>query len=457
MIGLALRITSLLLATLLLAAVAIFATFYFDRGDQAATLLQAPLGERIGAIVDLLEQVPPSDAPRVVRAASSPEFRVQVRPGPLPPALQGRQYPRIAALIRHSNETLQDRRLLAGPGGDAGKRPPRSGLDAARDDGFDEGRPLHVAVELRDGRVLDLDIRGTTLRRTLARPFGLLAILLVGGIGLAALWALRTQIRPLEALAREVERVGTAAEGPPLREHGAREVRQLVAAFNRMRRRLHGMIEGRTRMLAAISHDLGTYLTRLRLRIEWIADAEQRTRAEQDLADMQHLLADTLALARSGQPGEAVREPVDLVALAERELRERNAGGGAVTLEAPATLVVPGHALSLARVLGNLVGNALKYGRCAGIRLAPLDADAPAALHGGAEIRVDDDGPGIPAAEREAVLEPFYRRDHARNLDEAGSGLGLAIVADIVRRHGGELHLEDRPGGGLRVRVRLPG
>ncbi|WP_020649043.1 ATP-binding protein [Solimonas variicoloris] len=433
MIGLALRVTVLMVTTLLLVSMTLLGAFYLQRASDTGRTPLAPLPGRLAAIVELLE-ADPANSDRILRAATSPDFRLSLRPGPLG-AQDHDEHPRVAALLQRGAATLRAHALSV------------SGQRAGDEDGDGSGA-LRVAVALQDGRVLEAEVRGATLRRTLGRPFALATILLVGAIGLAALWALRAQIRPLEALARAVERIGTNADGTPLPESGAREVRQLVDAFNRMRERIHRLLEARTRLLAAISHDLGTYLTRLRLRVELIDDPEQRTRAGQDLHDMHQLLRDALALARTEAAGDAPPEAVDLVALAERERRERHAEGGQVSLQAPATLVVSGQALGLARVLSNLVGNALKYAGAAEIHLARDGAQA--------ELRVDDHGPGIPAAEREAVLEPFYRRDHARTLDGGGSGLGLAIVADIVRQHHGEFRLEETPGGGLRARVRLP-
>lgn len=445
MIGLALRITALMTATLLLVVLILVGAWYLQR-DEDPGGLRASLPERVAAVVELLEATPPSDAGRVLRAVSAPDFRVALREGPLDAASQDSEFPLVARLVRRAVGALGERRVAVRVSG--GPRTQSRLAALLGRDGLGGGRPMRIAVELRDGRVVEIEVRGAALQRALRRPFIGAVLLLLAAIGLAALWALRSQIRPLEALAREVERVGTAAEGAPLPEGGARELRQLVTAFNRMRERIHLLIEGRTRMLAAISHDLGTYLTRLRLRIELIADPEQRARAEKDLADMQQLLSDALALARADGGAEARRERVDLVAIAARETRERRDAGAEVALQAPETLEVLGHALPLARVFSNLVGNAIKYGGCAEITLRRAGGEA--------EVQVDDRGPGIPAAEREAVLEPFYRRDQARNLDEGGSGLGLAIVADIVRRHGGELRLEERPGGGLRVRLRLP-
>ncbi|WP_028079792.1 sensor histidine kinase [Solimonas soli] len=426
MIGLALRITVLLVATLLLATMTIVGGFYLQHVSDSGLTAQTPIGGRLAAAVALLD-ADPAAAEQLLRAASSPDFDLSLRDGTLPD--DRGDYPRLAELLQRRNAALRDRALRVTGG-------------ARTADG------LHVEVGLRDGRVLDAAVRGATLRRTLGRPFLIAAILLVGVIGLAALWALRAQIRPLEALAREVERIGTPHPAAALPERGAREVRQLLVAFNRMRGRIEELLAARTRLLAAISHDLGTYLTRLRLRIELIADDEQRGRAERDLHEMQQLLRDTLALARSESIERVDGGVVDLAALARHETDEYRALGAAVTLSAPEHLHVDGDALGLGRVLHNLLDNALRY---AGGAEVQLDADGAQA-----RLSVIDHGPGIPAAERASVLEPFYRRDDARTLDSGGAGLGLAIVADIVRRHGGTLRLDDTPGGGLSVQILLP-
>ncbi|NKF24599.1 ATP-binding protein [Solimonas marina] len=442
MIGLTLRLTVLMTATVLLVMLTMFGAYYAQQpNDNRAELPLIP--ERVAAIVRLLDATPPAETERTLQAINSFDFQVTVHDGPLRSTDDEADFPLMRHLIRRGLPTDRSRPIEI-RAGDAD-----SSLQVmVHPSGFRRG-PLRIAVQLHDGRVVEIKIRGGALGRSLRRPFIAIVLLLLGMIGLGALWGLRGQIRPIEALAREVERVGTADEGPPLQARGAREVRQLVVAFNRMRERLHRLIEGRTRMLAAISHDLGTYLTRLRLRIDLIDDADQRARAERDLHDMQQLLRDTLALARVESGGEHPREPVDLAALAAREVGEQQAAGAVVSLQTDdEAIAVSGHPLSLARVFANLIGNAIRYAGSAEVTVRRTTS--------GAEILVDDRGPGIPADEREAALEPFYRRDEARTLDDGGSGLGLAIVADIVRRHGGSLQLDDRPGGGLRVRVQLP-
>jgi two-component system, OmpR family, osmolarity sensor histidine kinase EnvZ len=231
-------------------------------------------------------------------------------------------------------------------------------------------------------------------------------------------------------------------------ERGAREVRALIVAFNHMQSRIADLVRGRTFMLAAISHDLRTYLTRLRLRVEMVTDADVRERATRDVEDMNALLEDALAFARTSFNG-AARESVDVVGVVRLECAERAATGGAVRATLPPHgLTVAGERAALARVVGNLIDNALKYGREADVRVV---AGASAV-----EIMVDDDGPGVPADERERIFEPFLRLDPSRNRERGGAGLGLAIARQLIQRYGGAIAVEDRPGGGARFRVSLP-
>lgn len=446
MFGLALRITLLLISVLAAVVLITAGAFYLQRQADIGVGPRFPLPDQLAAIVELIEMTPPEQRSLVLRAINSPDLRVSLRQGSLPATASESDFPGLAWMTQRYLAALGERRVQAGAGEDdasEGSWSARFGDGVRR-----RGATLQVQIELRDGQIALIELRGGLLQRVLGRRLAWAAVLAILLTTLIALWSLRRQIRPLETLADAVERFGTPAEGPPLRESGALETRRLVTAYNRMRERIHALVDGRTRMLAAISHDLGTYLTRLRLRIEYIGDVSQRERAERDLADMHQLLRDTLALGRMEQAADR-REVFDLAVLAAHHVHAYREAGAAVTLEeVSAPQRVCGNAAALGRVLTNLIDNALKFGGSAELSLLRDGAMA--------ELRVEDRGPGIAEAERELVLEPFYRQDDARNLDHPGSGLGLAIVADILRRHGGGLRLEDRPGGGLRACACLP-
>jgi signal transduction histidine kinase len=271
-----------------------------------------------------------------------------------------------------------------------------------------------------------------------------LGLLLVAVLGLM-LVAARSTVRPLIELAQAAHNLSNDLKSPPLAETGPSEVREAAQAFNTMQRRIRNGIEERERFLAAISHDLKTPVTRLRLRTEMLADADLRERFRSDVDDMQDLLDSALDFLRGQSVHEAV-QPIDLVALLE-SLVDDYADHAAVTLQAPDALRCAGRPKALKRALVNLIENAVKYGGRADITVERTTD--------GIGISVQDSGPGLPEAELEKVFEPFYRLESSRNRDTGGSGLGLAIVRQIARSHGGEVCLINRPEGGLRAELRL--
>ena len=439
--GLAFRIGLVMIGTLVI-VIAIASAIGIVNWRNTALGVALPEPARVGAIADLVEATPAADLPQVIRALNSPELTVTV--DQTPPANFGtRRMPGLTLAFNAYREALKGRpvRVMLDLEGDTlprGLLRRRGRLWAAH--------PIRLVVGLNDGRSLVLEARSALTQQFTGLRISLLALLVALILGGVSLFVLRRQIRPIEGLAEAVQRFGADMKVSPMPETGAREVRQLTAAFNRLQSQIAALIAGRTRMIAAISHDLGTYLTRLRLRTNFISDADQRERAVRDIEDMHALMSDTLAMAKLDHDSEAA-ETMDLAALARR-VAQRFESSGKVTVVAAETVRAKVRPSVFGRVFDNLIANALKYGNEAEVTISRVGDKA--------EILVDDRGPGIPAAEREAVLEPFYRRDNARNLDERGFGLGLAIVADIVKRHDGSLSLEDRSGGGLRVRIRLP-
>jgi signal transduction histidine kinase len=214
-----------------------------------------------------------------------------------------------------------------------------------------------------------------------------------------------------------------------------------------MQRRIRDQLEERTLMLAAVSHDLRTFLTRFGLRADYIADPDQRSRANADIAEMTTLLDDLLAFARESRRDEAVQR-IDVATLLESLVADAEDLGHVATYSGPAHLPMQGRAVALKRALSNLIDNALRYGGRADVELR-ASGDRIA-------IVVGDRGPGIPERERERMLRPFERLEGSRSRGTGGSGLGLAIAHAVVTGHGGSLTLGDRPGGGLEVRLDLP-
>ena len=257
---------------------------------------------------------------------------------------------------------------------------------------------------------------------------------------------IRNQVKPIRSLAEAAEAFGRGQDIGRFKPAGAREVRQAASAFLDMRERLSRHMEQRTALLAGVSHDLRTPLTRLKLQLALLPQSEEREAARRDLADMEAALEEYLAFAR-GQAGEEAG-PVDIGALLAEIAAAAAREGGAVRVEAPDNLTAKARAGAIKRAVTNLVDNALTHGahvRLTARRLGPR-----------IEISVDDDGPGIPEALHEEAFKPFSRLDEARNANRKGVGLGLAIARDAARAHGGELTLETSDMGGLRAVLTLP-
>ena len=259
--------------------------------------------------------------------------------------------------------------------------------------------------------------------------------------------ALRRVARPFATFAAAAERLGVDVNAPPLAEKGPREVRGAAHAFNVMQDRLRRFVEDRTQMLAAISHDLRTPITRMRLRAEFVEDDEQRDKMLADLAEMEAMISATLAFARDDAAQEP-RRAVDIAAILQGLADDFSASGATVSYDGPDHLSLPAKPSALKRAMSNLVDNAVKYGGRAEIRLRRTDHRVIA--------EIIDDGPGIPPEEREKVFQPFYRLERSRSRDTGGTGLGLAIARDIATSHGGDITLSKAPIGGLRAVVRIP-
>ncbi len=258
---------------------------------------------------------------------------------------------------------------------------------------------------------------------------------------------IRNQVRAIERLAAAAEAFGKGQEAP-FKPYGAKEVRQAAQAFLAMKNRIQRYVDQRTTLLASVSHDLRTPLTRLKLELA-LAEASPRVEAmKRDLAEMEHMIDEYLAFAR-GEGGEAL-EKVALAPLLGEVSEGAVRAGAEVDVEADPALAVVVRPNAIKRALSNLVMNAAAHGEH--VKVAARRTPA-----GGVEILVDDDGPGIPAERFEEAFTPFGRLDDARNPNEKGVGLGLAIARDVARGHGGEVTLDRSPLGGLRAVVRLPG
>lgn len=313
---------------------------------------------------------------------------------------------------------------------------------------FDTTRyPSYVDIRVQvDGGVLRFIAVRDRVFATTGHIFLIWLFVATGLLLTVAILFIRNQVKPIRQLAEAAEAFGRGQDVERFKPAGAREVRRASAAFLDMRARLKRHIEQRTQLLAGVSHDLRTPLTRLRLQLALMPESEERDAARRDLADMEAALEEYLAFAR-GQAGEEP-ESLDLTALCETLADDAAREGVDLRLEVEDNLIVHARESALKRALANLVSNAAAH---AG------DVLLSARRNGSRlEILIDDNGPGIPADQREEAFKPFSRLDESRNANRKGVGLGLAIARDTLRAHGGELRLEQSPLGGLRARVSLP-
>jgi two-component system osmolarity sensor histidine kinase EnvZ len=309
-------------------------------------------------------------------------------------------------------------------------------------------RSVIIRVQLPDG-VLHVE---APRKRLFTATLYLFVFWLVGSaliLSAIAILFMKNQVRAIRRLAGAAENFGMGRDVGLIKPEGAQEVRQAASAFNRMQERIRRFVAQRTEMLAGISHDLRTPLTRMRLALAMLprdaAIEEDVAALTQDVEEMERLIGSYLAFAK----GEGLEQPKagDLVALVQTEAAKARRAGAAVTVAAPEALLLPLRTDALRRALGNLLDNARRHAQ----RIAvAVQAEAPEQGRGWAEVRVDDDGPGIPEAAREDAFRPFSSGA------PGGTGLGLAIARDIARAHGGDILLEASPLGGLRVRLRLP-
>jgi signal transduction histidine kinase len=303
-----------------------------------------------------------------------------------------------------------------------------------------------VTVRFPDGDTVVYRISRLPHGAPLPRNLLVNLILLVLILMLALYVTARNITRPLSALARAADSIGRDTRPERLPERGARELRDAAHAFNTMQDRLRRYLDSRSRVLAAMSHDLKTPLTRLRLQVETLENPPLQARIGKELDEMESMVHQALALFRGLDDGEPAA-PLDVNALLAG-LREQFAEMGAsVTVTGVALQPLVGKQQALKRCLTNLIANAVKFGTRARI----LVEDGAALT-----IRVQDAGPGIPAEELERVFEPFYRLESSRNRDSGGTGLGLSIARDIAEAHGGSLTLANLPQGGLEATLTLP-
>ncbi|MEL6622224.1 MAG: ATP-binding protein [Pseudomonadota bacterium] len=430
-------------------AISVVATAYVLRRSEINAQAAIPSPAKVAAMADLLDDLPEEARARILPALSTPLLEVTLEAAPSPEVS-------LTSLEDRQLRELQDTYRTEMPTRDVWldiwrQARPMGGLPRVL---RSEDASLVLRTTLKDNTLLVLRSRELFPVTNIGLPLGFGAGLLGTIIATLMLIFLLRQIRPLEELARAVDRIDLRDDPQPIPEvrSSAPEIRALVAAFNRQQERLSGLLMSRLALVGGLQHDVRTFATKVRLRLENEAPSASLSQAISDLDDMVRLLDDAL-LATQGTET-ATDDALELIDIRELLLLEKDARPDqCVTLEvvggdlAP-PLYVLGNRLALRRVFSNLIDNAIAYGHEARIAIA--------SGLGRVVVTIDDRGPGIPAEMRDMVREPFVRLERSRARATGGSGLGLAIVSNLVARHDGDFTVSDAPDGGARMIVDLP-
>lgn len=428
--GLAGRTILVLLAAVVLVHLGTVALYHDDLPSRAGAAFADQVAGRLAVAAHAMMDVPAPERDIRAHALSSPGLElhwgdhaaVALHPGDA-------SLPNVRRRMLELAPDLGEVALQVGSGGDTG-----------------EPGTLGGSVRLADGSFLNFESPIAGIAPWASHATLLSTALMAAGVVAVAAVMLRGLIRPLQRLASAAEAIGLgpAVDVP---ETGPKEVKHVARAFNGMQARIHQLVSDRTEALAAVSHDLRTPITRLRLRAGFVTDPEMQAAMDADLEEMEAMVEATLAYLR-GEDAAEPRRMTDLSALLATLVDDAADAGADVAFDGPAHLPAALHASSMKRAFANLVNNALIHGGSARVALS--------ACADGIRVIVDDNGPGIPDAELERVFEPFRRLDHTRSRATGGVGLGLAIARRAVGHEGGDIRLTNKPAGGLRAEVHLP-
>lgn len=433
-VGIVARIALIVTAALFVSQIVVM-VFFIRQNDRSPTPPYA-IADRIVAVIRLIDSTPADIRDEVLLVSNVSGFEVAVHPQ-LPPGFEDDFG---TSRIRVVTQRLLDDHA---PG-----RVIRAGHFSTD---HDRGNAYRIvfAIGLASGETAVFTVSDETTLRVWNMPIGFLAGFFGIAVAIIAIFAVARETRPLSRLARHIDELGNRIEPVAVKEEGARELRTLIRAINQMQERILGLVNNRTLFLGAISHDLKTYLTRFRLRLEMMPASSHREKAIADIDAMQTLLDDALVFASDSAPNSDA-ETVDLNDSVRRCAADADPSARLIeVVTAPGPLHVGLGAMALSRVIDNLISNALRYGEHARISTEMRGAKAC--------FIVEDDGPGIADGDLPFVLEPFFRAEPSRNRAHGGTGLGLAIVKQILDANGGTIAFENKPAGtGLVVTVCLP-
>jgi two-component system osmolarity sensor histidine kinase EnvZ len=410
--------------------------FYGTHWELVTRRLTTGLAGDVGSVIELMATFPNSESRAAVFAvaANTMDLQVTLEPGAI---LEQ------TGLLRAPSPVSKDIGGLSMEANLIGALTERVGRPFSVDTESLEN-VIEIRVQVPEGVV---DVRAP--RKRLFSPTTTIFVLWMVGtslllLGIATIF-LRNQVRAVRRLAAAADSFGKGRDVPGFKPEGAAEVRQAGAAFTLMRDRIKRQIAQRTEMLAGVSHDLRTPLTRMKLQLAMMA-GDGVSGLKEDVGDMESMVEGYLAFVR-GEGGETA-ESADLAGLIEDVVGKLRRDGAAIDLHCEEHLDLPLRPQAVTRCLTNLIGNAVRYAGHVAIRAGRRN--------GAAEVIIDDDGPGIPPERRDDVFKAFMRLEGSRNPKTGGVGLGLTIALDVARAHGGAILLEDSPLGGLRVRLRLP-
>jgi len=431
------------------------ALYSIERREAVISAEAVDLADRVIGVVNLLQLLPDQWRSDIVEGSDGRKFHVAL--GASADAVRSDTG---GTLVRSIHDYLRSQlpdwspdRIIVGFADNAAFPDATARMDAGARTAFDrnddgvEHNVLTISARLDDAVWLNV-VGAIPKPATLGLAWASVYILTVAvGVGSVSIWLVWRVTAPLAAFARAADRLGKNLRADPLPEDGPAEVMQASKAFNAMQEQLRRLVENRTQMLAAVSHDLRTPITLLRLRAELMEDAESQDKTLETLAEMETMVASVLDFTKSTFHDEPLRQ-VDLTALVGSICDDRaDAGADVRFADAGTKLPYVCRRMELKRALTNLIDNAVIYGGRARVTID----ERPGSI----DILIDDDGPGIPDEHMETIFMPFYRVDAAR-AQGGGAGLGLSIAQAIVHGHGGTLQLENRSEGGLRARMSLP-
>lgn len=451
------QLISLIFVALVVSQVLTLFMFFGERDEAVREAWRAAFAARVASVARLAEEAPPELAQQFVSASRSRRvaYSIDSHPAAQPAMAGATSDPALASHLAAALDRPNAGGIRIARFGEKDRSLPARWVAAAteavtgsRDREQGEKEPyMLITVPFADGRWFNvtLDVGSYGSRWALVP----LASTLLTGLAtlMVVIWMVRRITRPLRNLAHAAENLGRGDAVARLVPEGPDELRTVAEAFNRMSERLTRFVADRTRMLAAISHDLRTPITALRVRAEFIDDDDTREHIVQTLDDMKNMTEAALSFARDDAGAEEMRV-VDLTALVDSLISDLSDLGYEVSFDDGTAMPVSCRPASLKRAIANLLQNAVRYGRRAHVALARSEKAVT--------VTIDDQGPGIPEERMVEVFEPFVRLEGSRSRETGGVGLGLAIARSIVLAHGGDLALENRSAGGLRAQITLP-